>query len=185
MAKYSYYSVLNRQTHTCAHSASLSHAQEPTGPPTRPGTSILHSRLHIDEKMIRNKTRLKPYHPLLWGLKKKKTRQHQKREAAQRCCEGSGLRSSHSALAPFPIFDSTYVCTQDETWVKPIGPSQEEWQGLFMRAVPTPIASRHSFSTVHPWHWHKAPINDELKQIISLCIKVILAFGISCLLYSV
>lgn len=103
MAKYSYYSVLNRQTHTCAHSASLSHVQEPTGPPTRPGTSILHSRLHIDEKMIRNKTRLKPYHPLLWGLKKRKTRQtSEKRSSSALLLRrlGSPIKSQCSGTLP-------------------------------------------------------------------------------------
>lgn len=47
------------------HTLRLSHVWEPTGTPKCPGTSIIHSTLHTDEKMTINKTRLKtePYHP--------------------------------------------------------------------------------------------------------------------------
>lgn len=41
--------------------------------------------------------------------------------------------STHTSLASFPMFDSTYVWTPDNTWGKLIGPSQGE--GLRLSAV--------------------------------------------------
>lgn len=59
VTKYSYYSVLNMQTHTSRHAHK--HRKKPTGLSRSTGTFTLHSGLHIDEKR-RNKTGTLPIH---------------------------------------------------------------------------------------------------------------------------
>lgn len=138
--KYSHYSVLNMQTHT---EAASSQAQQPTGSTKAPGRPSSTAGCTLLKgwraAQVGQKQTMQPYH---------RFSDEERRGPTEQLRRFSALRSTHTSLASFPMFDSTYVWTPDNTWGKLIGPSQGEW---LQHTAPPPQHLMPSISSKPLW----------------------------------
>lgn len=143
--KYSHYSVLNMQTHVHKHAHTRTH--------THRLPSLKHGSLQV---LQRPRDVCPPQQAAHWW---KDDEQH--KWVRSKLCNltvgtvmksdwalkgqlrrSSTLRSTHTSLASFPMFDSTYVWTPDNTRSELIGPSQGEGPRLLIPATHTHTHTR-------------------------------------------